>query len=117
VVFALEVKKMNAKTELEGCYLRPQLSEKELDRYEQEYLECCLIPEMEEKAVRKEEDYLPGPGPVARVLARLSSKYVIKIKTEREAGQRIIQGLQKMHVEISDPFNKLGGEKLGSGGL
>ncbi|MBU4202315.1 MAG: hypothetical protein L6243_06775 [Candidatus Altiarchaeales archaeon] len=50
---------MDTKTELEGCYLRPHFSEKELDRYEQEYLEACLIPEMEEKAVRKEEDYLP----------------------------------------------------------
>ena len=117
MVFALEVKRMDAKTELEGCYLRPQLSEKELDRYEQEYLECCLIPEMKEKAVRKEEDYLPGPKPVARVLTGLSSKYVIKIKTEREAGQRIIQKLQKMQVEISDPFNKLGGEKLGAIGV
>ena len=109
MVFALEVKRMDAKTELEGCYLRPQLSEKELDRYEQEYLECCLIPEMEEKAVRKEEDYLPGPRPVAKVLTGLSSKYVIKIKTEREAGQRIIQELQRLDVEISDPFNKLEG--------
>ena len=44
---------MDAKTELEGCYLRPQLSEKELDRYEQEYLECCLIPEMEERHYKK----------------------------------------------------------------
>ena len=100
---------MNAKTELEGNYLRHHPSERELDRYEQEYLECCLIPEMEEKAVRKEEDYLPGPRPVAKVLTGLSSKYVIKIRTDREAGQRIIQELQKMHVDISDPFNKLGG--------
>jgi len=59
VALALEVKRMDTKTELEGCYLRPHFSEKELDRYEQEYLEACLIPEMEEKAVRKEEDYLP----------------------------------------------------------
>ena len=100
---------MNAKAELEGNYLRHHPSEKELERYEQEYLECCLIPEMEEKAVRKEEDYLPGPKPVAKVLTGLSSKYVIKIKTEREAGQRIIQHLQRLDVEISDPFNKLGG--------
>ncbi len=100
---------MNAKTELEGCYLRTHFSERELDRYEQEYLESCLIPEMEEKAVRKEEDYLPGPGPVARVLTGLSREYTIKIKTDREAGRRIIQELQKMQVEISDPFNKLGG--------
>ena len=105
---------MNAKTELEGGYLRPQLSEKELDRYEQEYLESCLIPEIEESAIRKEEDYLPGPRPVAKVLTGLSSKYVIKIKAEREAGQRILRGLQKMQVEISDQFNKLGGEKLGA---
>ncbi|MBU4267154.1 MAG: hypothetical protein L6243_06670 [Candidatus Altiarchaeales archaeon] len=100
---------MDAKTELEGNYLRHHPSEEELDRCEQEYLECCLIPKMEERAVRKEEDYLPGPRPVARVLTGLSSKYVIKIKVEREAGQRIIQELQKMQVEISDPFNKLGG--------
>ncbi|MBU4437148.1 MAG: hypothetical protein KKH78_02615 [Candidatus Altiarchaeota archaeon] len=44
---------MDAKAELEGNYLRHHPSEKELGRYEQEYLECCLIPEMEEKAVRK----------------------------------------------------------------
>jgi len=44
---------MNAKTELEGCYLRPHFSEKELDRYEQEYLECCLIPEMERRHYKK----------------------------------------------------------------
>ena len=44
---------MDAKTELEGGYLRPQLSETELDRYEQEYLECCLIPEMEERHYKK----------------------------------------------------------------
>ncbi|MBU4341596.1 MAG: hypothetical protein KJ928_03255 [Candidatus Altiarchaeota archaeon] len=44
---------MDAKTELEGGYLRPQLSEKELDRYEQEYLECCLIPKIEEKHYKK----------------------------------------------------------------
>ena len=100
---------MNAKTELEGNYLRHHPSERELDRYEQEYLECCLIPEMEKRTIRKKKDYLPGPKPVARVLTELSSKYVIKIKTERDAGQRIIQELQKMHVEISDPFNKLGG--------
>ena len=105
---------MDAKAELEGNYLRHHPSERELDRYEQEYLECCLIPEMEEKAVRKEEDYLPGPRPVAKVLTGLSSKYVIKIKAEREAGQRILRGLQKMQVEISDQFNKLGGEKLGA---
>ena len=105
---------MDAKTELEGCYLRPNLSERELDRYGQEYLECCLIPEMEEKAVRKEEDYLHGPKPVAKVLTGLSSKYVIKIKTDREAGQRIIQELHRLDVEISDSFNKLGGEKLGT---
>jgi len=53
VVFALEVKRMDAKTDLEGNYLRPQLSEKELDRYEQEYLECCLISEMEERHYKK----------------------------------------------------------------
>jgi len=100
---------MDAKTELEGNYLRHHPSEKELDRYEQEYLECCLIPEMEEKAVRKGEDYLPGPRPVAKALTGLSRKYTIKIKTDREAGQRIIQELQRMGVEISDPFNKLGG--------
>ena len=100
---------MDAKKELEGCYLRPHFSERELDRYEQEYLECCLIPEMEEKAVREEENYLPGPKSVAKALTGLSSKYVIKIKTDREAGQRILQELQKMQVEISDPFNKLGG--------
>ena len=52
---------MDAKNELEGNYLRPHFSERELDRYEQQYLECCLIPEMEERVVRKEEDYLPGP--------------------------------------------------------
>ncbi|MBU4265920.1 MAG: hypothetical protein L6243_06505 [Candidatus Altiarchaeales archaeon] len=108
---------MDVKAELEGGYLRPQLSEKELDRYEQEYLECCLIPEMDKRAVRKEEDYLPGPRPVAKVLTGLSSKYVIKIRTDREAGQRIIQELQKMHVDISDPFNKLGGGELGATGL
>ena len=44
---------MDAKAELEGGYLRPQLSETELDRYEQEYLECCLIPEMEERHYKK----------------------------------------------------------------
>ncbi|MBU4265813.1 MAG: hypothetical protein KKE96_01130 [Candidatus Altiarchaeota archaeon] len=100
---------MDAKAELEGNYLRHHPSEKELGRYEQEYLECCLIPEMEEKAVRKGGDYLPGPRPVARVLTGISSKYVIKIKTDRDAGQRIIQELQRLGVEIYDPFNKLGG--------
>ncbi|MBU4190409.1 MAG: FAD-dependent oxidoreductase, partial [Candidatus Thermoplasmatota archaeon] len=39
--------------ELEGCYLRHHPSEKELERYEQEYLECCLIPEMEERHYKK----------------------------------------------------------------
>jgi len=53
VVSPPEVKKMNAKTELEGCYLRHHPSEKELERYEQEYLECCLIPEMEERHYKK----------------------------------------------------------------
>ncbi|MBU4406709.1 MAG: hypothetical protein KKB24_03875, partial [Candidatus Altiarchaeota archaeon] len=53
VVFALEVKKMNAKSELEGCYLRHHPSERELDRYEREYLECCLIPEMEGRYYKK----------------------------------------------------------------
>jgi len=101
--------KMDAKAELEGCYLRPHPSERELDRYEQEYLESCVIPEMEERVVRKGEDYLPGPKPIARVLTGLSSEYTIKIKTDRESGQRIIQQLQKLDVEISDPFNKLGG--------
>jgi len=105
---------MDAKTEMEGGYLRLNPSERELERYEQEYLECCLIPEMEEKAVRKEEGYLPGPRPLAKVLTGLSSKYVIKIKVEREAGQRIIQELHRLDVEISDPFNKLGGEELGA---
>jgi len=63
-----EVKRMDAKAELEGCYLRLHLSERELDRYEQEYLESCVIPEMEEAAGK---DYLPGPKPVARVLSGL----------------------------------------------
>jgi len=53
VALALEVKRMDAKAELEGCYLRLNPSEKELDRYEQKYLECCLIPEMEEKHYKK----------------------------------------------------------------
>jgi len=53
MVFALEVKKMNAKTELEGNYLRHHPSEKELERHEQEYLESCLIPEMEERHYKK----------------------------------------------------------------
>jgi len=44
---------MDAKTELEGNYLRHHPSERELDRYEQEYLECCLIPEMEERHYKK----------------------------------------------------------------
>jgi len=44
---------MNAKAELEGCYLRHHPSERELDRYEQEYLECCVIPEMEERQYQK----------------------------------------------------------------
>ena len=44
---------MDAKAELEGCYLRLNPSETELDRYEQEYLECCLIPEMEERHYKK----------------------------------------------------------------
>jgi len=109
VVSPPEVKRMDAKAELEGCYLRLHPSERELDKYEQEYLESCVIPEMEEGAVRKVEDYLPGPKPVARVLSGLSSEYTIKIKTDREAGQRIIQELQKLDIEVSDPFNKLGG--------
>jgi len=53
VVFALEVKEMNAKNELEGNYLRHHPSERELDRYEQEYLESCLIPEIEERHYKK----------------------------------------------------------------
>ncbi|MBU4266066.1 MAG: hypothetical protein L6243_02170 [Candidatus Altiarchaeales archaeon] len=44
---------MDAKTELEGNYLRHHPSEKELDRYEQEYLECCLIPEIEGRHYKK----------------------------------------------------------------
>jgi len=44
---------MDAKTELEGSYLRHHPSERELDRYEQEYLECCLISEMEERHYKK----------------------------------------------------------------
>ncbi|MCG2783086.1 MAG: hypothetical protein L6243_05805 [Candidatus Altiarchaeales archaeon] len=53
---------MDAKAELEGNYLRHHPSEKELGRYEQEYLECCLIPEMEEKAVRKGGITFLAPG-------------------------------------------------------